>query len=231
MWAIVPIKRLDAGKQRLAEVLDNYARRALCRAMAEDVVATLAATEGLDEILVVTSDSEAKDLAARYGAQVLDDSQCRDLNTAVDAGIAHAKSSGAEAAMVVHADIPLATTDEFELVLAAHRATPNHEPHVTLVPARDEGGTNCLATSPPGALSLCYGADSYSKHLNDAEARGIPARTLKLPGIGLDIDTRADLEALVLTPGECLAQQTLRDIGVARRLRSSKYRAQKTLTA
>lgn len=227
MWAIVPIKRLEAGKQRLAEVLDNYARRVLSRAMAEDVIATLAETGGLDEILVVTSDPAATELAERHGAQVLDDSNCLGLNAAVRAGIAHAAAHGADGVMIVHADAPLATKEEFELILAAHRAGPKTEPHVTIAPARDEGGTNCLALSPPDAISPCYGEDSYTKHLKEAKARGVAARTLAVPGIGLDIDTRADLEALVLTPGDCRAQRVLRDIGVSRRLRTPKYSAQK----
>ena len=42
-WAVVPLKRIDQGKERLAETLDADARRALIAAMAGDVLAALLA--------------------------------------------------------------------------------------------------------------------------------------------------------------------------------------------
>jgi 2-phospho-L-lactate guanylyltransferase len=231
MWAIVPVKRLDAGKQRLADVLDTYARHTLSRAMAEDVLSALAETRELVGILVVTSDPEVEEMAERHGALILNDAGYRDLNAAVRGGIEYVTALGADGAMIVHADAPLATSNEFELVLAAHRGERGEGPCVTIVPARDQGGTNCLAVSPADALPLCYGEDSYRKHLAAAEARGIVCRTLTLPGIGLDVDTRADLEALVMAPGDSTAQLVLRKIGVARRLRTPRFRRPGKLTA
>ena len=231
MWAIVPIKHLDAGKQRLADVLDGCARHTLSRAMAEDVLSALAEVRDLDGILVVTGDQEVEELAEEYGALVLDDIGYRDLNTAVRGGIEYVTAMGTGGVMIVHADAPLANRNEFELVLAAHRGESGKGPCATIVPARDEGGTNCLAMSPPDALPLCYGEGSYRKHLAAAEARDITCRTVKLPGIGLDVDTRADLEALVMAPGDSKAQQVLRKIGVARRLRRPRFRRPGKLTA
>ncbi len=231
MWAIVPVKRLDAGKQRLADVLDNFARRALSRAMTEDVLGALAQTRELNGVLVVTGDPEVKELAEGHGALTLDDSGYRDLNAAAKGGIEYVMALGADGVMVVHADAPLATSNEFELVLAAHRAESDNGPHVTIVPARDDGGTNCLAISPPDILPLCYGEDSCRKHEAAAKAKDISCRIMTLPGIGLDVDDRADLEALVMAPGNSNAQKILRKIGVARRLRTPRFRRARKLTA
>ena len=47
IWALVPVKDLRDAKQRLADVLDADERRALFRAMLEDVLAVLAACRSL----------------------------------------------------------------------------------------------------------------------------------------------------------------------------------------
>jgi 2-phospho-L-lactate guanylyltransferase len=218
MWAIVPIKDLGTAKQRLADVLDEYARRRLCRAMTEDVLSALAEIDGLDGILVVTSDPDVKSLAGNYRAQVLDDSDCKGLNAAVRAGISHLKSKDVKSVMIVHGDAPFATADEFQQVIETHAIAAENNGAVTIVPARDMGGTNCMAITPPDLLPLCYGEGSYRKHLNQAANQGIAAQTLKLQGIGLDIDTRADLEVLVATPGDNRAQRVLLNLGVTQRL-------------
>lgn len=231
MWAIVPIKDLGLAKQRLADVLDEHARRRLCQAMTEDVLSALAATKGLEGTLVVTGDPDVKDLAKRHGAQTYDDKDCQGLNAAVRAGIAHCKGLGADGVMIVHGDAPLATASEFEQVLNSHAIAAQSGPAVTIAPARDLGGTNCMAVSPPDVLHLNYGEGSYRKHMDEAADKGISAHTLNLPGIGLDIDTRADLEALVATPGSNRAQKALRDLGVTNRLDGSGTLPRTALTA
>jgi len=231
MWAIVPIKDLGTAKRRLSDVLDEHARRSLCRAMCEDVLTALAGAEGLDGILVVTGDADVKTLAQSYGAKVLDDSECKGLNAAVRAGIAHVKELGSNSVMIVHGDAPLATAAEFKQVIDTHKAAAQDKAAVTIVPARDMGGTNCMAVSPPDLLPLCYGEGSYRKHLNQAADQGVAAETLKLEGIGLDIDTRADLEVLVATPVENLAHKALKELGVAQRLSRPGDHSQTALTA
>ena len=47
--------------------------------------------------------------------------------------------------------------------------------------------------SPPDAVPLRFGDDSFFPHLAAAEARGMVPTILRLPGIALDIDNPADL--------------------------------------
>jgi 2-phospho-L-lactate/phosphoenolpyruvate guanylyltransferase len=47
--------------------------------------------------------------------------------------------------------------------------------------------------SPPDAVPLHFGEDSFFPHLAAAEACGIAPAVLHLPGIALDIDNPADL--------------------------------------
>ncbi len=88
-------------------------------------------------------------------------------------------------------DIPLVTADEIGQVVAAHRPAPSF----TIVPSHDEGGSNAILLSPPDAVPLRFGVDSFFPHLRAAEAQGIRPTVLRLPGIALDIDNPEDLAA------------------------------------
>ena len=77
VWAIVPVKNLPQAKQRLAGVLSASERRALFRAMLEDVLGALSKNKSIAGILVVTRDDEATTLAASYGARVLEEAENR----------------------------------------------------------------------------------------------------------------------------------------------------------
>ena len=85
---------------------------------------------------------------------------------------------------------------------------------MTIVPARDERGSNCVVCSPPDALAFQFGADSFVRHLEAAQERRITARVLHLPGLGLDIDTPADLVALAERQGSARAQVYLKASGI-----------------
>jgi len=64
---------------------------------------------------------------------------------------------------------------------------------MTIVPARDEQVSNCIVLSPPTATPLRFGPNSYFPHLETARKLGVSLQTLKLSGIGLDIDAPVDL--------------------------------------
>jgi len=63
----------------------------------------------------------------------------------------------------------------------------------TIVPSHDERGSNAILMSPPDAVKLRFGENSFFPHLAAAEERGIAPTVLHLPGIALDIDNPADL--------------------------------------
>ena len=64
---------------------------------------------------------------------------------------------------------------------------------IRIVPASDLMGTNGLAVAPPSGLTFSFGPDSFRRHLSLASEAGLKAEVLKLPGLGLDIDTPQDL--------------------------------------
>src|SRR4051812_47400037 len=69
--AIVPLKRLDQAKTRLAEVLSPPERRQLMEALLGDVLGVLRAVPQIDRVVVASSDPGAAAIAARYDAACL----------------------------------------------------------------------------------------------------------------------------------------------------------------
>jgi 2-phospho-L-lactate guanylyltransferase len=109
IWALVPVKRTTQAKQRLAAVLSPAERAALALAMAEDVLAALAATTSLDGVAVVTDDPAAQRLARGFGARVITQAASDGYTAAVAGGTGALLRDGAAAVLVLPADVPLAT--------------------------------------------------------------------------------------------------------------------------
>jgi 2-phospho-L-lactate/phosphoenolpyruvate guanylyltransferase len=196
LWAVVPVKERDRAKERLAPLLPPQMRQALALAMLEDVLAALSSAVGLVGLVVVTADPAASRVARRYGARLVEDG-ARDGHTGAVTAAAQLLASEQRAGMLtVPGDIPLVTADEINRLVAAHRPAPSF----TIVPSHDEGGSNAILLSPPDAVPLRFGPDSYYPHLRAAEARGIRPTVLRLPGIALDIDNPEDLAAFALQP-------------------------------
>lgn len=214
MWAVIPAKNFADAKQRLGGVLTAGERPGLFAAMFEDVLATLTTVPGLDGVLVVTRDPAAMALARQYGAEVLEEIENRGQTAAVEAAAAWLADNGAEGMVAVPGDIPLVPAEEIAQVLAAHGAAPA----MTIVPAQDERGSNCIACSPPGLIPFRFGNDSFRPHLNEAMQRNVKPVILRLEGIGLDIDRPDDLAQLAEMPGDSRAQRWLRERGIADRL-------------
>jgi 2-phospho-L-lactate/phosphoenolpyruvate guanylyltransferase len=67
-------------------------------------------------------------------------------------------------------------------------------PYALLVPSHDELGTNALLLAPPDLIQLRFGHDSFTFHMGQVAAQGMPARFFENERIALDIDEPQDLE-------------------------------------
>ena len=188
-WAIVPVKETQGAKQRLAEVLSAPLRRELALAMLEDVLDALAAAKTVAGIILVTVDPQAQYLAHRYGAATIADGAHDGHTGAVVAGARHLIAQGRSTMLTVPGDIPLVTPGEIDRLIAAHGPAPAF----TIAPAHDELGSNAILMSPPQAVPLRFGEDSFFPHLAAARACGIEPCVVHLPGIAFDIDNPQDL--------------------------------------
>lgn len=210
IWAVVPVKESNGAKQRLSAALSPSLRRDLALAMLEDVIAALAAARGLEGILMVTIDAAARRLAAAYGAEVSGEDAIEG-HTAAVMGMARRLAARGAAMLTLPGDVPLVTAAEIERVITAYRGGSRF----TIVPARDERGSNAILSAPADAVPLRFGDDSFFPHLAAARARGVKPLVLPLPGIGLDIDTPEDLAAFLARPSETRARALLDQVRAA----------------
>lgn len=221
MWAVLPAKDMVDAKQRLAEALSPAERRLLFRTMYEDVLAALAQATRLAGVAVVTRDPEAGAVARAYGARLIAEPENRGQTAAIERAAAELGASGAAGMITIPGDAPLMTGAEIDAVLDAHGTGRA----MTIVPAHDRRGSNCIAVTPPGLIPFSFGNDSFRPHLAAARARGVEPRILDLPGIGLDIDTPDDLRQLIARGGGTRTHAYLASSGIAARLGEGLRRA------
>jgi 2-phospho-L-lactate/phosphoenolpyruvate guanylyltransferase len=189
LWAVVPIKERGGAKERLTAILRPKIRQALALAMLEDVLAAVTATPGIAGLLAVTVDREAGQLAMRYGARLVEEGARSGHTGAVAAAARLLAAEGRGGMLTLPSDIPLVTPAELARVLAAHPPAPSF----SIAPSHDKRGSNAIACSPPDAVPLRFGENSFYPHLEAAEACGIRPNVLHLPGIALDIDNPEDV--------------------------------------
>jgi len=215
-WAILPVKEMAGAKQRLAPLLSPEERIALMQVMLRDVLAALSATQGLAGIALVTLDPWAQALAREYGARIMTEGAREGHNGAVTAAASVLQAQGVAAILPLPGDIPAVKTPEVEMLIAAASTSPAF----IIAPAHDEQGSNAILMSPPDAVKLRFGEDSYFPHLAAARAARIAPQILRLPGIAMDIDHPTDVARFARIP-EAKGTQTLawlRQNGILSRL-------------
>jgi 2-phospho-L-lactate guanylyltransferase len=209
--AVLPIKRFNAAKQRLAAGLGGEQRRTLAKAMLGDVLEAIGAARTIERTIVVSGDPIAQELAAAAGAEVVPDPEDGGHVEAALAGIARVEVEGAGCVVLLAGDCPLLDPRELDRLL-----TGVPEGYVGIVPDRHGSGTNALVLSPPSAIVPAFGEGSRERHVAAARAAGVPFEVEELASLGLDLDTPADVVALTreleTRPGR--ARRTAKALGI-----------------
>ncbi|MBV8849274.1 MAG: 2-phospho-L-lactate guanylyltransferase [Methylobacteriaceae bacterium] len=188
IWAVVPVKSFARAKARLAPLLDAPQREQLARAMLEDVLTALQKLDALDNILVVSRDAGAGEIAIAHGASTLDDPFENGPNAAIRLAVPVLREAGVDAMIVVPADVPQTEADELLPILDALRCAS-----VALVPAVRDGGTNLLGCAPVDMIEPCFGPDSFAQHMSAAKRAGIEPRVFACTSLSRDIDRPDDI--------------------------------------
>ncbi len=191
MFAILPVKGFEQAKQRLAGEFSPGPRQALVEAMYADVLVALRRSRSVTRVVVVTGDRGAQQIAASYGATVIEDQQ-QGHNAAAGRGIAYALRDSAERVLLVPGDCPLLEPAELDGLVA--KAAGRR--HVLIVPDRHGTGTNALVLRPADAIAPSFGPGSCARHVAAAAARDIAHEVVPVPTLALDIDTPEDLTVL-----------------------------------
>jgi 2-phospho-L-lactate guanylyltransferase (CobY/MobA/RfbA family) len=174
LTAVVPMKSTELAKSRLAPVLDAAGRRALAQQMLHHVLGIL---RGAGLPVRVAGDNQGKG----------------DLNADVTEAARLVEREGATHLLLVMADLPYLSTDDIAALIEA-----GHDNAVVIAEAKD-GGTNAMLLTPPTVLEFAFATHrpSATFHAESARRAGIEPLILRRPGLARDIDTPADLAALV----------------------------------
>lgn len=187
---LIPVKRFEEAKRRLAARLGAEERRRLGLAMLADV---LRATDKWEARWIVTSDRDAEAVGLAFGCRLISDSGMG-LNVAIEEGTRRVLGEGADSLLVLPSDVPLVSADDVTILFAL-------DVPVAICPSGN-GGTNALLRRPPDAISASFGPGSAVAHASAAAAKGLDVRTLNLPSLVLDIDEHQDLQSLAGTESE-----------------------------
>lgn len=190
LWLLIPVKQLGQGKSRLAALLTPHQRADLTRRILSRTLALAAETDCFAEILVVSADPVAHELAAQAGASSLCEAPMG-LNGALVQARAHALARGAGATLVLPADLPLLTAADVTTIVG--RAETGNQ--VVLAPSHD-CGTNALLLTPPGIIDFAFGPESFRHHKQAAAARNARVAVVRTPSLAFDVDWPSDLRWL-----------------------------------
>jgi 2-phospho-L-lactate guanylyltransferase len=187
LHAIVPVKRLQLAKSRLAPVLTPPQRRRLVLDMLDQVLASLRRAR-VRTIWVVSADPDIRATAAAQQASPIEE-QGDGLNSALEQARRVARAGGAGPLLVVPADVPLLTPDDVSAMVLLLQAGAD----VVLAPDAAGRGTNALALRAGVELPFSFGEGSAERHQRLAAERGLTVRRLLSPTLGLDVDDAAGL--------------------------------------
>lgn len=188
MRVVVPFAVNDP-KTRLSSVFTDNERTEFARAMLEDVLSSVRATEHTPEVLATAPVNVDADV-------IVDD---RELTPAVNTVLT--TSDGPVA--IVMADLALA-------IPSALRGLFRAPGDVVLAPGRG-AGTNAIVSRHPD-FRVDYHGTSYVDHLTNARAVGASVYEVDSHRLATDIDERADLVEVMLH-GEGRTREWLVDTG------------------
>ena len=186
LTAVIPLKAGPTAKSRLAESLGPQERLQLLSRTFQRAAGAALEARSVHRVVAVVGDPRARTWAARMGVEVVEEPAGQ---PGLRAAIAAAdRLLGAATTLVLPADLPLVEPADLDAVAGALPDVPG----VVVAPTAD-GGTGALLRAPGGVIAPCYGPGSAAAHLDAAQAAGVSAAQVWLPGLALDIDRPDDL--------------------------------------
>lgn len=204
--ALVPIKALIDAKQRLNPALTQSQRQQLSQAMAHDVLSALSSVPNL-ALSVCAGDDFGVELAQKFNATLIHDSELPSAGLDAIAATYSQRmtTQGYSHAMIVHADIPLLTTNTLERIFDSEAS---HD--VILVTDRHGAGTNIVSWRLRSGFATNFGTDSRARHLTQCAELNLRACEIHCDNAALDIDTPSDLQLLYRSRQGAAGTQTRR---------------------
>ena len=187
--ALVPMKPLAEAKSRLRSALDEPSRSALSLHLLDHVLRAIAASRAIAHACVVGGDEPVRQVAAERSAAWRAD-PWHELNAALRHAAGDLLSGGADAVLVLPADLPLLSAEDVDRLVAA---SPDLTA-VVLAGADTDWGTNAMLIPSNALDGPFFGPGSFQRHLHAARAAGRQCVAVSSPGLAFDLDTSDDLE-------------------------------------
>lgn len=194
-FAIVPVKRFENAKTRLSSMLDTEDRIRLSSLMLEDTLQILSVAPPLTQVIIVSADKRADEIATKHGAKFLPEEKENGVNSAVALADGYCmEKEAADASMVIPHDLPLLDTI---VISKACELAEKESTCIVICPSVRYDGTNMLLRKPPSVIGTFYETDSYNMHVRTAIKLGIPVKPLLSKSLMYDIDTPEDALHLI----------------------------------
>jgi 2-phospho-L-lactate guanylyltransferase len=232
---LLPVKRFNRSKERLARFLTAPEREELARLMFDDVWAVLQEAmssprhtekeeedgshgarnsgQGIGQLFVATAEPYVIERCRESGTPCLEETEQRSHSASVIEASRWAVSLGARSLLSIPIDTPGVTAEEIFALLELGR---RHS--VVIVPSADGTGTNALLRTPPQAIEPRFGPHSCGLHVEEARKKGFSHLVNPSPGLSQDIDTPEELYDFASNGRPCLSRE------FARRVVASKQR-------
>lgn len=190
LWAIVPMRGLRTGKQRLAGAMTPLQREALNGRMLEGVLHAAARALGdPGRCIVQSADPRVVDVVRARGAIGQLDMPGAGLNGALDQARDEARRRGADRLLILSADLPWITPQDVRSLIDD---TPM--PSIAMVADKTGTGTNGLIMPAMIDFQFEFGADSLNCHLQQCVRLNWSAHVWRTQGLQFDLDTEDDLD-------------------------------------
>jgi 2-phospho-L-lactate guanylyltransferase len=187
--ALLPLRSLRDGKQRLRDVLSPQARTELVQTLFVRALNALCDANCIAEVVVVSPDAELLTWVQQHNVWSL-----LQPNQGLNHGLEHARrvvlaQRQVSSLLVMLPDLPLVQPQHVAELVAL-----GEEQSVVIAADRHERGTNALLLRPPDTLRFAFGEGSRQLHLAAASERGLSVLHYRSSGTAHDLDTPDDLE-------------------------------------
>lgn len=190
---LIPCRSLRSGKSRLAGILSDSQRHALCRDFLQQTLQLALQIAPAEGIRLASSDAEAIALAEQRGIAHTTDNEAG-LNPALHEAVLHWRHHNSafdeQTVLILPIDLVQADADALQALLAL----PGD---LALAPDLAADGTNALRLTGRVAAEFRFqfGENSFAKHQAEAARLGLVLNILRDKRLGFDLDSPADYAA------------------------------------
>ncbi|MDQ6866251.1 MAG: 2-phospho-L-lactate guanylyltransferase [Thermoproteota archaeon] len=194
IFALVPVKKFESSKSRLGAVLSINERIKLSELLLINTINVLKKSSAISNIVVISSDERAMEIARRTDAKFLKEAKDRGVNAAIAVADDYSSENRAHATIVIPVDLPLLTATDVNMMC---RKAKSPERCLVISPSIRYDGSNALLRKPSRLLKTHYDEDSFNAHIRAATQFGIPIKVVLSQRIMKDLDSIEDIKILM----------------------------------